>query len=79
MDLKRNNPVSIVVMAVLFWLKNILLWLDQGLNVLLMGDPDETVSRRAGRARLPRPGPGQSLTRNCEQDRLTAGGLARNV
>jgi len=52
MDLKRNNPVSIVVMAVLFWLKNILLWLDQGLNVLLMGDPDETVSRRAGRARL---------------------------
>lgn len=39
------------VMGFLFWLKNIVLWLDQGLNVLLMGDPDETLSRRAGRAR----------------------------
>lgn len=39
------------VMGLLFLLKNILLWLDQGLNVLLLGDPDETLSRRAGRAR----------------------------
>ena len=39
------------VMGFLFWLKNILLWLDQGLNTLLLGDPDETLSRRAGRAR----------------------------
>jgi len=39
------------LMGFLFWLKNILLWLDQGLNTLLLGDPDETLSRRAGRAR----------------------------
>jgi len=39
------------IMGFLFWLKNIVLWLDQGLNTLLMGDPDETLSRRAGRAR----------------------------
>lgn len=39
------------VMGFLFYLKNIIIWLDQGLNTLLMGDPDETLSRRAGRAR----------------------------
>lgn len=29
---------------------NILVWLDQGLNTLFCGDPDETVSSRAGKA-----------------------------
>ena len=38
-------------MGFLFWLKNIAVWFDQGLNTLLLGDPDETLSRRAGRAR----------------------------
>lgn len=39
-----------IFMALWFWMKNILLSLDQLLNVLLWGDPDETLSRRAGRA-----------------------------
>jgi hypothetical protein len=34
-----------------FWFKNLLLALDQLLNTILWGDPDETLSRRAGRAR----------------------------
>lgn len=38
-------------MFVWFYVKNLLLSLDQLLNVLLGGDPDETLSRRAGRAR----------------------------
>lgn len=32
-----------------FW--NILLWIDQGLNTLTGGDPDETVSSRAAKAK----------------------------
>lgn len=32
-----------------FW--NILVWLDQGLNVLAAGDPDETVSSRCAKRR----------------------------
>lgn len=31
------------------YLKNILIWLDQGLNVLFAGSPDETLSARAHR------------------------------
>lgn len=38
-------------MAIWFWVKNVLLSLDQLLNAILWGDPDETLSRRAGRAR----------------------------
>jgi hypothetical protein len=38
-------------MAVWFWVKNILLGFDQLFNAILAGDPDETLSRRAGRAR----------------------------
>jgi hypothetical protein len=34
-----------------FYTKNILLALDQFGNALIGGDPDETISRRAGRAR----------------------------
>jgi hypothetical protein len=40
-----------IAMYAWYWFKNILLALDQLLNVLLWGDPDETLSRRAGRAR----------------------------
>lgn len=32
------------------YLWNVLIWLDQGLNVLLGGDPDETLSSRMGKA-----------------------------
>jgi len=32
------------------YLWNVLIWLDQGLNVLFGGDPDETVSSRMGKA-----------------------------
>lgn len=38
-------------LAVWLWFKNVLLALDQLLNALLSGDPDETLSSRAGRAR----------------------------
>lgn len=31
------------------YLWNILIWLDQGLNTLTGGDPDETVSSRVGK------------------------------
>lgn len=32
------------------YLKNVLIWLDQGVNVVfLFGDPDETISSRAGK------------------------------
>jgi hypothetical protein len=34
-----------------YYLKNLALSLDQLLNTVLGGDPDETLSRRAGRAR----------------------------
>lgn len=43
--------MKIIWMYVWFWFKNLLLALDQLLNALLWGDPDETLSRRAGRAR----------------------------
>jgi hypothetical protein len=32
------------------YLWNLLLWADQGLNTLLGGDPDETLSSRSGKA-----------------------------
>jgi len=48
-------------MAAAFWARNVLLALDQLLNALLMGDPDETLSRRAGRAREDRLGWGCRL------------------
>ena len=32
------------------YLWNILVWIDQGLNTLLGGDPDETLSSRMGKA-----------------------------
>lgn len=38
------------LMMAWFWIKNIALSLDQLLNAILFGDPDETLSRRAGRA-----------------------------
>lgn len=32
------------------WILNILIWLDQGVNVIFFfGDPDETISSRAGK------------------------------
>lgn len=35
------------------YLLNILIWVDQGFNVVIMrGDPDETVSSRAAKAQL---------------------------
>lgn len=34
------------------YLFNILIWMDQGLNVLLAGNPDETLSSRAHKATL---------------------------
>lgn len=34
------------------YLFNILVWLDQGLNTLLAGNPDETLSSRAHKAML---------------------------
>jgi hypothetical protein len=34
------------------YLWNILIWLDQGLSTVTGGDPDETVSSRAGKAQL---------------------------
>lgn len=34
------------------YLWNLLLALDQGINTLLGGDPDETISSRAGKAML---------------------------
>lgn len=35
------------------YLLNILIWIDQGFNVVVMrGDPDETVSSRAAKAQL---------------------------
>ena len=35
------------------YLLNILIWIDQGFNVVIMrGDPDETVSSRAAKAQL---------------------------
>lgn len=34
------------------WGLNVLIWLDQGLNTLAGGDPDETVSSRLGRMKL---------------------------
>jgi hypothetical protein len=43
--------VKTISMYAWFWLKNVLLSLDQLLNAILWGDPDETLSRRAGRAR----------------------------
>ena len=44
MTLKR------ILWAIWFYLWNILIWLDIGVNVLLLGDPNETVSSRAARA-----------------------------
>lgn len=38
-------------MKPLAWLKNMLIALDQLLNTLLRGDPDETISSRAYRQR----------------------------
>jgi hypothetical protein len=32
------------------YLWNVLIWIDQGLNVLFAGDPDETLSSRMGKA-----------------------------
>lgn len=33
------------------YLKNILIWIDQGINVVFFfGDPDETISSRVGKA-----------------------------
>lgn len=32
------------------YLLNVMVWLDQGLNTLTGGDPDETVSSRAAKA-----------------------------
>jgi len=34
------------------YLRNLAIALDQGLNTLLAGDPDETISSRVGRAAL---------------------------
>lgn len=34
------------------WLRNVLVWLDQGLNVVFLGgDPDETISSVLGKRR----------------------------
>jgi len=49
MNLKID--LKAVAMYAWYWAKNIALSLDQLFNVLLWGDPDETLSRRAGRAR----------------------------
>lgn len=40
------------LMGLLFYCKNLALALDQLGNALIGGDPDETISRRAGRARV---------------------------
>ena len=35
------------------YLMNILIWIDQGVNVVfLLGDPDETISSRIGKAKV---------------------------
>lgn len=38
-------------MIVQRYLWNLIIWLDQGINTLFAGDPDETVSSRAAKAK----------------------------
>ena len=38
-----------IILFFWMWFKNLLLGIDQLGNVIMMGDPDETISSRAGR------------------------------
>lgn len=42
--------MKLLLTAIKFWVWNILLALDQLGNAILLGDPKETISRRAGQA-----------------------------
>lgn len=44
-------------------IRNVLIWLDEGLNALTLGNPGETVSSRAAKARVERKHWGRVLCR----------------
>ena len=47
----RDILANVVVVGIIFYIRNVLVLADQAVNtVFFLGDPDETISRRAGRA-----------------------------
>ena len=52
------------------WIHNILIGIDQFANTVVVGDPDETISSRAGKARREGQVVGAGAVLGAQRDRL---------